>query len=331
MRVDRADRRSEPSNQSAKIKAALRIAGVTCAALAVANCAQAPQQKSASRTLDPKYGVYASPRVIADGQPVPKGGGRELVGKPYQVAGQTYVPREIPNYSRVGTASWYGSAFHGRLTANGEIFDRESVAAAHPTMPLPSYARVTNLRNQRSMIVRVNDRGPYHGNRLIDVSERAAEALGFHRHGTTQVKVDYVGRASTNGSDDRILMASLRTDGTPASLSSSRTMIAEAPRSPSLPRESIAFRNVEERNPVASFFSWNTAPAAPAAPARPATSVAAAVPVPAPAATPVRVAHVPLPPERPFDLGTIPQAATPVRSNSLAMLPPARPVIAGLY
>jgi rare lipoprotein A len=328
MRVDRADRRSAVSSQSAAIKAAVRIAGVTCAALAVANCSQAPQQKSSSRTLDPKYGVYASPRVIADGQPVPKGGGRDLVGKPYQVAGQTYVPREIPNYSRVGTASWYGSAFHGRLTANGEIFDRESVAAAHPTMPLPSYARVTNLRNQRSMIVRVNDRGPYHGNRLIDVSERAAEALGFHRHGTTQVKVDYVGRASTNGSDDRILMATLRTDGTPASLSSSRTMIAEAPSSPSLPRESIAFRNAEETNPVASFFGWN---AAPAAPPRLATSVASAAPAPGPAAAPVRVAHVPLPPERPFDLGTIPQAATPVRSNSLAMLPPARPVIAGLY
>jgi rare lipoprotein A len=328
MRVDGADRGSAFSSQSA-IKAAVRIAGVTCAALAVANCSQAPQQKSASRTLDPKYGVYASPRVIADGQPVPKGGGRDLVGKPYQVAGQTYVPREIPNYSRVGTASWYGSAFHGRLTANGEIFDRESVAAAHPTMPLPSYARVTNLRNQRSMIVRVNDRGPYHGNRLIDVSERAAEALGFHRHGTSQVKVDYIGRASTNGSDDRILMATLRTDGTPASLSSSRTMMAEAPSSPSLPRESIAFRNAEERNPVASFFGWNTAPAAAPAPARLATSLAAAAP--APAAAPVRVAHVPLPPERPFDLGTIPQAATPVRSNSLAMLPPARPVIAGLY
>jgi rare lipoprotein A len=332
MRVDRADRRSEFSSQ-ATLKAAIRIAGVTCAALAVANCSQAPQ-KTSSRTVDPKYGVYASPRVVADGQPVPKGGGREIVGKPYQVAGQTYAPRHNPNYSRVGTASWYGSAFHGRLTANGEIFDRDSVAAAHPTMPLPSYARVTNLRTQRSMIVRVNDRGPYHGNRLIDVSERAAEALGFRHHGTAQVRVDYVGRASTNGSDDRLLMATLRTDGSPATLSSGRVMVAEAPAAPSAPRESIAFRSTEQQlNPVASFFGWNAAPAAAPAPSR----VASTVPVAAPATAavsapaPVRVANVPLPPERPFDLGTIPQAASPVRANSLAMLPPARPVTAGLY
>ncbi|PWB79359.1 MAG: septal ring lytic transglycosylase RlpA family lipoprotein, partial [Methylocystaceae bacterium] len=128
---------------------------------ALAGCSSAPSpQRVASRGgVDPKYGVAPSPRVVADGEEVPRGGGSYLVGKPYQIAGKTYYPSERP-YSAVGLASWYGSDFHGRKTANGEVFDRGSISAAHPTMPLPSYARVTNLRNSRSMIVRVNDRGP---------------------------------------------------------------------------------------------------------------------------------------------------------------------------
>jgi rare lipoprotein A len=117
---------------------------------------------ASSNGVDARYGVRPSPRVVADGEEVPKGGGNYMVGKPYKIAGQTYYPNEKP-YAAVGTASWYGSDFHGRKTANGEVFDRESISAAHPTMPLPSYARVTNLRNSRSIVVRVNDRGPYHG------------------------------------------------------------------------------------------------------------------------------------------------------------------------
>jgi rare lipoprotein A len=160
-----------------------------------------------------KYGVASSPRVIPEGEPIPKGGGRDMVGKPYVVAGRTYIPHPGKGYDREGWASWYGSAFHGRLTANGEIFDRESVAAAHPTLPLPSYVRVTNLVNRRSMVVRVNDRGPYEYDRVIDLSERAADALGFHRKGTSRVRVQFIGRASLEGSDDARLMATLRTDG----------------------------------------------------------------------------------------------------------------------
>ncbi|CAA9306588.1 MAG: Septum-associated rare lipoprotein A, partial [uncultured Microvirga sp.] len=167
MRCDDA----EPPTARRSKSAAAKLLVAVAVALFTANCSSQQKVVSSGRTLDPKYGVYASPRVIEDGQPVPKGGGREMVGKPYQVAGRTYVPRDNPGYSRVGLASWYGSDFHGRLTANGEIFDRESLAAAHPTMPLPSYARVTNLENRRSMIVRVNDRGPYHADRVMDVSE----------------------------------------------------------------------------------------------------------------------------------------------------------------
>ena len=109
-----------------------------------------------------KYG-HASAKVVADGQPVPRGGGQYLVGHPYSIAGHRYYPAEDPSYSAVGMASWYGAAFHGRRTANGEVYDMASFSAAHPTMPLPSYARVTNLGNGYSVVVRVNDRGPYHG------------------------------------------------------------------------------------------------------------------------------------------------------------------------
>jgi rare lipoprotein A len=124
-----------------------------------------------------------------------------------------YVPEADPNYSAVGLASWYGSDFHGRYTANGEIFDKDSISAAHPTLPLPSYARVTNLANNRSIIVRVNDRGPYAHGRLIDLSVKTAHLLGFHSKGTAKVKVEYVGKAPLAGSDDRKLMATLREGG----------------------------------------------------------------------------------------------------------------------
>jgi peptidoglycan lytic transglycosylase len=162
--------------------------------------------------VDSRYGVSPSPRVVSDGDVVPKGGGSYHIGQPYTVAGRTYYPQEDAHYRATGLASWYGDDFHGRLTANREIFDHNGISAAHPTMPLPSYARVTNLSNGRSLIVRVNDRGPYHGNRIIDVSSRAADLLGFRSSGTAWVKVEYVSRAPLEGSDDRILAATLRQD-----------------------------------------------------------------------------------------------------------------------
>jgi rare lipoprotein A len=140
-------------------------------------------------------------RVIPLGQPVPKGGGYYQVGKPYQVAGLTYTPREDPGYDRVGSASWYGELFHGRRTANGEIYDMDRLSAAHPTLPLPVYARVTNLNNGRTIVVRINDRGPYANDRIIDLSRRSAELLGFRNHGTATVRVKYLGRAPLSGDD----------------------------------------------------------------------------------------------------------------------------------
>ncbi len=184
-------------------KTCARVAVLLAAAVTLANC------KTVSG-FDPKYGVTASPRKFRDGDVIPKGNGRYHVGKPYVIAGITYVPKEDPHYRAVGTASWYGDAFHGRLTSNGEIFDMRALTAAHPTLPLPSYVRVTNLSTGKSLVVRVNDRGPFHSSRVIDVSSRAAELLGFRHHGTARVRVEYVGRANLDGSDDRRLEATLR-------------------------------------------------------------------------------------------------------------------------
>jgi rare lipoprotein A len=191
---------------------AARAAAAVAACLVLANCASSG--KFASR-VDPKYGVSSSPRVVALGDPVPKGGGTYRVGKPYTVGGRVYVPEEDTSYRQDGLASWYGDDFHGRLTANGEVFDMTSLTAASPTLPMPCYARVTNLSNGKSLIVRVNDRGPYHGDRLMDVSSKAAELLEFKGNGIARVRVEYVGRAPLEGSDDRQLVATLRT-GTPA-------------------------------------------------------------------------------------------------------------------
>jgi rare lipoprotein A len=212
------------------------VAAAAC--LVLANCASSG--KFASR-VDPKYGVSSSPRVVEFGEPVPKGGGTYRVGKPYVVGGRVYVPEEDVNYREEGLASWYGDDFHGRLTANGEVFDMGSLTAAHPTLPMPCYARVTNLSNGKSLIVRVNDRGPYHGNRLIDVSNKAAELLEFKGNGVARVRVEYVGRAPLEGSDDRQLIATLRT-GVPAPSPSLVRVASAHPFVPELPSRGRSIR-----------------------------------------------------------------------------------------
>jgi peptidoglycan lytic transglycosylase len=219
--------------EEARLAGGLRVGAAALSCALLANCASS--DKLTSR-VDPKYGVSASPRVVEPGQPVPKGGGAYRVGKPYLVGGRMYVPEENRRYRGEGLASWYGEDFHGRLTANGEIYDMESISAAHPTLPMPSYVRVTNLANQRSLIVRVNDRGPYHANREIDVSVRAAQLLDFHRKGVTRVKVEYVGPAPLEGSDDRRLMATLR-EGGPAPAPSTVMVASAKPFLPQMGRD----------------------------------------------------------------------------------------------
>lgn len=111
------------------------------------------------------------------------------IGQPYQVLGQWYYPKDDRNYDVTGVASWYGPGFHGLATASGERFDQDDVSAAHTTLPLPSYVEVTNLENGRTLTLRINDRGPFVGNRIIDLSRRSAQLLGVERAGTAKVRV----------------------------------------------------------------------------------------------------------------------------------------------
>ena len=122
----------------------------------------------------------------------PAGEGVYKVGQPYQINGIWYTPAEDPAYNKTGIASWYGRPFHGQRTANGEIYDMNTLTAAHKTLPMPSYVRVTNLENGRSLILRLNDRGPFVNGRIIDVSYRAAQLWGFSEKGTARIQVQAV-------------------------------------------------------------------------------------------------------------------------------------------
>lgn len=178
---------------------------ISAAALTTA-CSSDPSPSSltgVSRSVfsEDEYGVSSSPRVATDY--VAKGGGTFKLGAPYKVAGRWYVPAENPNYDEYGVASWYGADFHGRRTANGEVFDAKAMTAAHPTLPLPCYAYVTNLDNGKTVLVRVNDRGPYVNDRLIDMSYAAAKELGYVGRGRARVRVRYAGLAPLNGDDTR--------------------------------------------------------------------------------------------------------------------------------
>jgi rare lipoprotein A len=304
------------------------------AAWALAGCAPPPPPHVSyshghEHFSQSKYG-HASRKVVADGEAVPRGGGQYLVGHPYTVAGHRYYPAENPSYTAVGMASWYGAAFHGRRTANGEVYDMASLSAAHPTMPLPSYARVTNLENGYSVIVRVNDRGPYHGGRVMDVSSRVADVLDMKAMGTAKVKVDYVGPAPMEGSDDSQLLASLRTDGSQANMIgySAPAMMANAA--------------AEQTETIWSFFSGGgrggqqaqpqpEAQPAPAPTPEPPPVQVASAPEPPPPPEPVRVAAAPVDSGAPpTDSGdTDPLPPEPIRSAHLTRgavpLPPPRP------
>src|SRR5262245_41914328 len=181
---------------------ACRLMLAAGAAALTTACSSDPSPSSltgVSRSVfsEDEYGVSSSPRVAGDY--VPKGGGTFKLGEPYKVAGRWYVPRENQNYDEYGVASWYGADFHGRRTANGEVFDANALTAAHPTLPLPCYAYVTNVDNGKTVLVRVNDRGPYVNDRLIDMSYAAAKALGYVGRGRARVRVRYAGLAPLNG------------------------------------------------------------------------------------------------------------------------------------
>ncbi len=247
-------------------RSAAQLVLASALSLLAANCTVG----SMARIVDPVYGVPASPRVVEEGQPVPKGGGVYRVGNTYTVAGRTYTPEVDPDYRAEGIASWYGRDFHGRRTANGEVFDMDSLTAAHPTLPIPSYVRVTNLSNHRSVIVRINDRGPFKENRLIDLSKKSADVLGFRGNGLARVRVEYVGRASLDGSDDRKLMATLRHDGQPAPAPSNVMLAATGgPFVPTMPEAVPARRVAEVPTPSIRPFELGRYPTGAAASVQP--------------------------------------------------------------
>ncbi len=185
----------------------LRGAVVLAGALTLAACASAPPAPPSSGL--PRSGVYK-------------------VGKPYQVNGVWYYPAEDFNYSETGIASWYGPGFHQKVTANGEIYDQNELTAAHKTLPMPSLVRVTNLDNGRSLVVRINDRGPYANGRIIDMSRRGAQLLGFEGTGTAKVRVQILAEES------RAIAAAAR-QGTPAPILAE----LEGPAPKAAPRGSV--------------------------------------------------------------------------------------------
>jgi rare lipoprotein A len=205
-----------------RLRTCLSGSVIVAASVVLAGCATSNTKSALLSGAEPVE------RVVGPHDKVPPGGGRYQVGKPYTIGGRTYYPHEDPDLDQSGVASWYGGDYHhGTRTANGEVVDRDGISAAHKTMPLPSYARVTNLKNGRSIVVRVNDRGPYVGSRVIDLSEKTAELLEMKQHGLGKVRVQYLGRAGLAGSDQRILAATLTGPGLNSG-HDERTLLAQA-------------------------------------------------------------------------------------------------------
>jgi rare lipoprotein A len=167
------------------------------------------------------------------------------VGKPYEINGRWYHPKYQPHYDESGLASWYGPGFHGKKTANGETFDTHAMTAAHPTLPMPSLVEVTNTANNKSVIVRVNDRGPFAKNRIIDLSKAAAEEIGMISTGTAKVRVRYLPQetetyiASRGGSMDQIRMANAKANSNMTVAALADTPVAAGPTAQTAPVYSV--------------------------------------------------------------------------------------------
>lgn len=221
----------------------LRLSIVLMAVAVLASCAT-PRRVV---TAPPRLPTPAMPAVIPN--PVYK------VGMPYEVGGVWYYPKEQPDYDETGIASWYGTKYHGRLTADGELFDRTAITAAHPTLPMPVNVRVTNLENGKSIVVRVNDRGPFVNGRIIDLSERAADLLGFRTNGTAKVRVRYLDRASLTG-----LGPATAAEQTPAEVASAvpaaPTKQIEAAPLPALPGVALAAAREVEMLPRPAAMTY---------------------------------------------------------------------------
>ena len=190
------------------------VAAALSGMLGACSVGSGPLRTSMLSTIIPKQPPRVSEERLALANPAPFSNAGTAVAAS-AARGQLLEP-DGSGYDRVGMASWYGGKFQGRQTAAGEIFNRHELTAAHPSLPLPSYVRVTNLENNRSIVLRVNDRGPFARGRLLDVSEQAAELLAFRRDGSTKVRVQYVSEAPRNTDDTAMLLASYRGPTLPA-------------------------------------------------------------------------------------------------------------------
>lgn len=179
---------------------------------------------------------------------------QERVGPPYEANGRWYVPTPEPGYEQTGTASWYGPQFHGQRTASGEVFDETALTAAHPTLPIPSLVQVTNLENGREVIVRVNDRGPFVGERLIDMSRGAAQVLGFEAAGRARVHVRYLGPAPRHVNADGSTAPASPSPAAPAPPAAAEEgPTSLLPPSPVQPETELAGGPVENQRPAPSL------------------------------------------------------------------------------
>jgi peptidoglycan lytic transglycosylase len=243
------------------------------------------------------------------GYPAGRGIGTYRVGGPYEIKGVWYYPAVDYNYDRTGVASWYGEQFEGRLTANGEIFDLNELTAAHTTLPMPSIVQVTNLQNGRSLELRVNDRGPFVGERLIDVSRRAAQLLGFERQGTTLVRVKVLKDESIEAANE-------------AMRNSGQIVVASAPAAAAavvMPAPRVEYRSPAVVPPAVRHAAARprvTAPIEPPSPPQIAMAPRVTPPPQPPAAPPPRIASVA--PSRfalisPAEAAELPPARAPTR------------------
>jgi rare lipoprotein A (peptidoglycan hydrolase) len=189
-------------------------------------------------------GCASSP--LGPSYPEGQGIGTYRVGEPYEINGVWYYPAVDYDYDRTGVASWYGEEFAGRLTANGEIFDLNDLTAAHTTLPMPSIVQVTNLENGRSLQLRINDRGPFVGGRLIDVSRRAAQLLGFENQGTTLVRVTILKEESIAAAEE-----AMRNSGQTLVAAASGAATGTATQG-AIPAYSVAYAQRPIQQPVTS-------------------------------------------------------------------------------
>jgi rare lipoprotein A len=198
--------------------------------------------------------------------------GAYKVGNPYQIEGVWYYPAEDYGYDETGIASWYGPGFHQKFTANGEVFDQNDLTAAHRTLPMPCFVRVTNLDNGRSIVLRVNDRGPYARGRIIDLSRRSAQLLGYENIGTAKVRVQIMANES------RELADALRSGGAAAGA----VMVARVQNQPAEPPPAAAPRTAVDSAPLAAAPSQSPSPPANQAAVPPPAPVEVAVVSPDP-------------------------------------------------